>query len=113
MNRYFLKVILLKDCKYSIAAHKLLQDNNIPCDITWVDHNNKDLYKTENINTFPQIYFKKVGSNGNLLLGGYDDLSSSFSYFFKNKISEENINLWMNKYKWSRKSTLRLIQLIN
>lgn len=113
MNNYFLKAILLENCSYSIAAHKLLQTHNIPVDITWVNNDNKENYKTELINTFPQIHLKKYGSNGNLLLGGYDNLSNFVSTFYKQKMTDNNINQWMNNSNWSKKSTLRLIQLIN
>jgi hypothetical protein len=113
MNKYFIMAILLKDCGYSNAAHKLLQSHNIPITTTWVDDSNKNIYKTDQIDTFPQIYLKKYNSKGTLLLGGYNDLSNVISTFYKQKLSDDNINNWSNKSKWSKKSTLRLIQLIN
>jgi len=105
--------ILLKNCGYSNAAHELLQSHNIPLKLIWVDDSNKNVYKTQQIDTFPQIYLKRKTSKGTLLLGGYNDLSNVISIFYKQKISDDNINNWTNKSKWSKKSTLRLIQLIN
>ena len=106
-------MILLKECKYSLAAHDLTEIHQIPCQNTWVTQSEKELYKNEKIQTFPQIYLNKYNTNGNLLLGGYTDLKSFFDTFKGAKLSDSNINEFMEKSKWSRKSTLRLIQLIN
>jgi glutaredoxin len=113
MNNYSLKAILLGNCPYSNSAYELLKIHNIPVETIWINQLNKENYKTNLINTFPQIYLKKNNSNGNLLLGGYDDLNNFISTFLKKKISDSNINFFMEKSKWSKKSTLRLIQLIN
>jgi hypothetical protein len=113
MDKYFLKLILLKECFYSKAAHKLSQTYKLPVEINWINQTNKENYKTEQINTFPQIYLKKKNSNGSLLLGGYQELENCINIFYGHEISEQNINNFMNKTKWSKKSSLRLIQLIN
>lgn len=113
MNKYFIKAILLDGCSYSNGAHDLIKNHQIPSEITWVNQTDKPNYKTDQIDTFPQIYLKKINSQGNLLLGGYQELSHFISMFLAQKISDPNINNWMESSKWSKKSTLRLIQLIN
>lgn len=113
MSDYFIKCILLKNCPYSIAAFNLIKSHNIPNDIYWIDSENKNLYRTEYIKTFPQIYLQKKNKNGNLLLGGYDDLNNFINIFMNKQLSNDDLNKFMNKYQWSKKSTLRFIQLIN
>lgn len=113
MDQYFLKAILLENCPYSIATHELITKNQLPVSITWVSETEKDKYKTTDINTFPQIYLKKYNNNGNLLLGGHQEFANFISTFFKQKLLDTNINAFMDKTKWTRKSTLRLVQLIN
>lgn len=113
MDKYFIKAILLEDCSYSNATRELIRIHQFPTDIIWVNQSNKENYKTDQINTFPQIYLKKKISNGNLLLGGHDEFKNSINTFYKQKISNVDIKNWMEKTAWSKKSTLRLIQLIN
>jgi hypothetical protein len=113
MDKYFIKTIFLENCPYSNAANQLIKKYQLPVDITWINELNKENYKTKEINTFPQIYLKKINSKGNLLLGGYQELENSINTFYKQKISEITINNWMQKINWSKKSILRLIQLIN
>ncbi len=113
MNNYFLKMILLEGCRYSIAANELVTVHKIPCQTTWITQSDKELFKNDKIQTFPQIYLNKFGSKGNLLLGGHDNLKEFIDIFKGAKLSDSNINEFINKSKWSKKSTLRLIQLIN
>lgn len=110
---YYIKAIILDGCPYSIQANNLLEINKIPFKKTMVTYGNKDNFKSSEIQTFPQIYLKKIGSKGSLLLGGYDDLKFSIDLFKNQKLNENNINNFINKYKWSKKATLRLIQLLN
>lgn len=112
---YYIKAILLDNCKYSIAANELLilHVNIINCQIINVNASNKLEYKTNQINTFPQIYLCKDNTFGSLLLGGYEELSNFISTFKGNNLNNDNIKQFMNKYKWSKKATLRLIQIIN
>jgi hypothetical protein len=110
---YYIKAILLDNCKYSIAANNLLILHNINCQIINVNASNKLEYKTNQINTFPQIYLCKDNTLGSLLLGGYEELSNFISTFKENNLNNDNIKQFMNKYKWSKKATLRLIQIIN
>jgi hypothetical protein len=113
MSNYFIKGILLEGCSYSIAANNLIQIHNIPKQITWISPSEKLKYKTEQIDTFPQIYLNKFNTKGNLLLGGYTDLSEFINTFKNQKLNDDSINQFMSKYKWSKKSVLRFIQLIN
>lgn len=113
MDKYYIKAILLKNCSYSLAAYDLIKLHKLPTEIIWVDINDKSKYKTDKIDTFPQIYLKKYNSNGNLLLGGYTELSDTISTLLKQKLSTTTITNFMNKYNWSKKATLRLIELIN
>ena len=113
MSGYFVKAILLDGCPYSQSAHQLLKIHNIPSKIITVNQDNKAIYKTENINTFPQIYLNKYNSKGSLLLGGNDELSDFITNFKGHKYSEENVEKYMRKHNWSKKAILRLIQLIN
>lgn len=110
---YYIKAILLTNCPYSEAAFQLINTHKLPNKVTWVNQDNKNNYKTEFISTFPQIYLSKYNNNNNLLLGGYDDFKSFIDTFKSKSLSDDNINKFMTKYKWSRKATLRLIQLIN
>ncbi len=113
MSNYFIKGILLEGCSYSIAADNLIKIHNIPSQITWVSQSEKLTYKTDQINTFPQIYLNKFNTKGNLLLGGYSDLLDFIDTFKNQKFNDEKVNQFINKYKWSKKSVLRFIQLIN
>jgi glutaredoxin len=110
---YSIKFISLENCPYSIKAKQLLDNMNINYNYININSNDMDKYITDEIETFPQIYLIKKKSKGNLLLGGYDDLNYSISLFKGQKLDNNNINIFMNKYKWSRKSVLRLIELIN
>ena len=95
MTKYYLKLILLDKCPYSMAAYKFVKSKNIPYKKIIVSQTLKNLYKTDKIGTFPQIYINKINTIGNILIGGYTDLldiyNSSKSYSSKNKdISTKN-----------------------
>ena len=79
---YYLYIITLKDCPFSIAALELLDSLNIKYKRLKVNEINKEEYKTKEIDTFPQIYLVKDGTK--LLLGGYDKLKE-FIKVFKNQ----------------------------
>ena len=112
-NKYFIKAIVLENCPYSINAEKLLKQYKIKHDILRVNHTTKNQYKTDTINTFPQIYLKKINNPDNLLLGGYNDLKSLIDNFRNNKTDEIKINEYIKKFKLSHRLLLRLIELIN
>jgi hypothetical protein len=113
MSEYYIKAILLDNCSYSSAAHDLLKIHKIPNEIVNLTSRDMNIYSNDMISTYPQLYLKKYNTNGNLLLGGYEDLKNSIDMFKGMKLSDENINKFMNRYKWSRKATLRFIQVIN
>jgi len=114
MNNYYLYCIILKGCPYSQLASDLLNNNNIKqTKMNIINRDEMDKYKTEKINTFPQIYLKKKNSKGSLLIGGYTELKSIFDKFYKNTLNKSQIKEFYDKNKWSKKSTLRLIELIN
>jgi glutaredoxin len=104
--KYELKIIVLENCPYSIAAVELLENYNISFKKTIVTQETKFKYKTPEIDTFPQVFMNDI------LLGGYNDIneiiniinSSSNLKIIKNKI--------MKKYnKLNERSVLRIIQL--
>jgi glutaredoxin-related protein len=107
---YYLKIIVLKNCGYCNDAIQLLKEyKKIEIDIITIKDDERHLYKTEFIKTFPQIYLKKKNSIGSLLIGGYDDLNFIKNTIKKNKNTIEKIK---KKYKnFSRKAVLRLIEL--
>lgn len=115
MDTYYLQSIILEGCPYSTAAYELLK--NIPkskSKITIVNYNNKENYKTDKINTFPQIYLKRHNRHGSLLIGGYTEYKKLIDLFHKQKYSEDNVNKFINNNKdWSKKSLLRFIELIH
>ena len=84
-----------------------------------INYDEKEKFKTDYINTYPQIYLMKKNSNGNLLLGGYNELNNFINIFkdYKNKNKDifykEKNNFINNNTNWSNKATLRLIQLIS
>jgi glutaredoxin len=108
---YYLYIITLESCPYSIAALELLDSLNIKYKQLKVTDLNKKKYKTEEINTFPQIYLVKDGTK--LLLGGYSDLNEFINLFIKQKYNNKTILKFQQKYKlWNRKSILRLLEII-
>ena len=113
-SKYYINAILLKDCSYSNAAGELLKNYKIKNKIEVVTSENKEKFKLENYDTYPQIFLKKEYSNDSLLLGGYSDLNEFVNTFKNNKYDENNITQFRNKYNWwSKKAVLRFIELIN
>lgn len=109
---YDLFIITLKDCFYCEAAINLLNSFKIKYKHLKVNRNEKEKFKTPEINTFPQVYLKK--NNNTLLLGGYDNLKEFIDKFINQKYNEKEILQFHNKYKlWNKKSILRLIKIIN
>ena len=113
-SKYYINAILLKNCSYSNAANELLKNHKIKNKIEVVTSENKEKFKLENYNTYPQIFLKKEYSNDSLLLGGYSDLNEFVNTFKNSKYDENNITQFRNKYNWwSKKAVLRFIELIN
>lgn len=109
---YYIKAVILEKCSYSDAALLLLKKHNIKHNIITINNNNMNKYTTNKIDTFPQLYLKKQNENGNLLLGGYDDLNKFIDTFKNKKYSEDNVKKFMKEYDWSKKACLRLIELL-
>lgn len=113
MSDYYIKAIMLEGCQYSINAKKLLEKHNINAEIININYNEKENYKTSEIKTFPQIYLCKYNNKGTQLLGGYTDLEAFISDFKNKPLDINKVHNFEQKYLWSKKATLRLIQLIN
>lgn len=76
MSNYYLYVVSKQGCPFSKAAENLLNEQNIKqVKIKSVDESNKNKYKNDQINTFPQIYLRN--NNNKLLIGGYNELTST------------------------------------
>jgi glutaredoxin len=111
---YYLFVVILENCPYSMYAINLLDTLKIKYKYLIVKINEKEKYKTEEINTFPQIYLKKEITNDSLLLGGFNDLEYFIKTFINQKYNKKNILIFKNKYKyWHKKPILRLLEIIN
>jgi hypothetical protein len=115
MPKYYINAVILNNCGYSKAAKELLDKyTNINKKYIFVNYDEKDKYKTELIQTFPQIYLKKENTMNSLLLGGYTELKDFIDTFYGKKLDNNEINKFMRKnLSWSKKGTLRLIELIN
>jgi len=59
--------VVLKDCSYSNALIDMFKKLNLSTKFIKVTQETKHKYKTDKINTFPQVYIDKF------LIGGYDD----------------------------------------
>jgi glutaredoxin len=113
MSNYSLLVILLKDCYYSNTAKNILKQYNIPHQVVLVEQHEKDKFKSNLIDTFPQIYLKK-NKKGNLLLGGCDNLQHFINTFKNKKLENSNIDIFIYQNpSWTKKTVLRLVELVN
>ena len=114
LTDYYLYCVILKNCPYSEAAYSLLNTyEKINKEFTFVTQDDKENYKTDKIKTFPQIYLKKYNSNGTQLIGGYSEIKSIFDQFY-GKYDKNNLKKFLSdNNNWSKKTTLRLIELIN
>ena len=108
-----LKIISLTNCPYSMAAEELIRnfknikDNKINVNIVNVSQEDKSKYKSSEIETFPQIYFK------NVLIGGYDNFNEIYLDIKRTKKLDEMIKIIQNKTKiHSRKDMLRFIKFL-
>jgi hypothetical protein len=113
---YFIKIIALENCGYSKKALDLLINNNIDHELITINYSDKNKFKTDKINTYPQIYLMRQNSKGHLLLGGYDKLNEVIN-IFKNIKNKDNLlkvkeDFMIHNSEWSNKATLRLINLI-
>ena len=111
---YYIFNISLEQCPYSIAANELLKIHNIKHENIIIKYNEKNIYKNNKINTFPQIYLRRENKKGSLLLGGCDDLKFVIENFKGKEYNKNKVAEFMDNYKeWSKKATLRLVELLN
>jgi glutaredoxin len=113
-SNYYLYGVILDGCPYSIGAKNFLDNyTNIEKEYIIINQTEKEKYKTEQINTFPQIYLKKKNTNGTQLIGGFDDIKNVFNLFY-GKYEKKTLEKFSKKYmSISKRSALRLIELIN
>lgn len=111
---YYIFVVTLEDCPYSLSSLELLNSYKIKYKNLNVKRVDKEKYKTNEINTFPQIYLKKTTTNDSLLLGGYTNLKEFVDTFINKLYKESNVTAFQQKYQmWTKKPILRLIEIIN
>lgn len=94
---YCLKIVSLDGCPYSKAGEELLEKYNPK--VIHVSRDEKENYKTNEISTFPQIYFNT--GHQELLIGGYSDTKDLFDKL--DKLNTKNINVAVNlmkQYNW-------------
>ena len=109
--KYKLKIIVLENCPYSIAAYELLTNYNISFEKIIVNQNNKEKYKTDKISTFPQIY---ILNNKDILLGGYSDIEEIFDIInSSNNLDKIKEKLNIKYPKYNNKIILRIIQIFS
>jgi glutaredoxin len=113
MLKYFIKLVLLRGCPYSINAYKIIKRNNIPYKKLVISDNEKYKFKTELINTFPQVYLCKYTSEGHLLLGGNDVMVYCLDNLKNKKLTPELIDSFYKKYKWSKCAIIAIYKLFN
>lgn len=114
MSDYYIHAVLLHGCSYSNKAYELLKNNNIKNIVEIVPRENKEKFKMDGYDTYPQLFLKREHSKESLFLGGYDDLKN-FMDKIKNHPNDlkNNINYFQSKHReWSDKAVLRLIQLM-
>lgn len=109
--KYNLKVIVLENCPYSIAAVELLNNYNIKFQKILVNQNNKDKFKTNEISTFPQIYM--INKNEKILLGGYSDLEEIINIINSSRTSSRNLDIIKDKLKELYSNNKKNIQNIH
>ena len=112
-SKYFIQIIYLKNCPHSYNALQLLINNNIPFTKITVTNNDKHIYKNDIINTFPQIYLKKKNHNDSLLIGGFDNIYTIINNYKNNINNIDNFIENINVFKFSKKVSLRIFQLLN
>ncbi len=113
--KYELKVIVLENCPYSIAATELLTNHNIKFKKILVNQETKYKYKTEKISTFPQIFLiNKDSQNNEILLGGYSNLEEIINIMNSSTKLETIKNKLNKKYlSFDKKTILRIIEIFS
>ena len=111
--KYLLKSIILKNCPYSIALKELLTLLKISSEYIYVNQKTKYKYKTDIINTFPQVYIiiNNNNDNNNILLGGYSNTKEIIDV-----INTRDLDIIKSKLKklypqFDNKIILRIIEI--
>ena len=103
-----MKIISLINCPYSMAAEEYFKHIKNK-EIITISRENKEEYKNDKIQTFPQVYL--FNDETNMLLGGFEDSKE----IYDNITSTDNIDVIMNflndKFpNHTRKQNLRIIE---
>lgn len=107
---YYLKVNSLENCPFSLEIEDIFKNKKFHYIIHKIKRSEKELYKNDDIKTFPQIYLEKYNSKGSILLGGNSDIKEIINN--NHKSLEDQINILNKKYKHiNNKTKLRIIEL--
>jgi hypothetical protein len=106
-NAHKLESIILKGCPYSEALVSLLKAHHIKHNMIKVDTNTKNKYKTDIIDTFPQLYIIIRGRK--LLIGGYNDVKNIINIINEYRHNLPEIKKHINLPNFKDKDLLRLI----
>jgi glutaredoxin len=110
MSKYYLHVVALNECSYSMDTVKLLDELKIKYTVQYVEEHNKEKFKLENYFTFPQIFLRKSNSVESLFFGGYSDLINLINTFKDKKYNQTDIDKFKKKYK--QLSNIAVLKLI-
>jgi len=118
MNNY-LYIISLRYCPFCINTRRLLEENNIKHHDNIIKDEEKFKYKTQEISTFPQIYYVKNKLEKKVLIGGNSDLEDIIELNNsikddKNKQMDQLITNFLSTHpKINKKILLKVLYLIN
>jgi len=105
----------LNGCGYSRAAVETLKKNNIKHEIINVDWDNKEDYKrSNNMQTFPQVFFKKKSSS-RIKIGGNSDLNNILDLVKKTKKNKKfdiMLNTIKNNLSIDKRTSLEIIDFL-
>lgn len=108
---YSLKVYVLNNCYYCNQTKLLLKNNSIKAKIITVKEDQKDKYKSKDINTFPMIYLVK--KNKKILIGGYDKLTLIINQINNKSLTKQISYIKKELPTWKKKDILRLLSILN
>jgi glutaredoxin-related protein len=110
---YYFYIILRVDCPYSKNLVKILKENKIHFESITVNMEEKEKYKTDLINTFPQVYLKSLSTNDSVLIGGHDTVKELIENTQNDKKFNELTKNLSNKIKLKLKLILTGHKIIN
>lgn len=106
-NAYKLESIILQNCPYSQALVELLKAHHIKHKMITVDSNTKSKYKTDIIDTFPQLYIIIKGNKK--LIGGYNDVKNIIDIINEHRHNLTEIKKHISNPYLKEKDILRVI----